>query len=122
LSRLGIGVGAAAGSYDLICENAANGGAARLARADGGRIQSAPLDQLITGKVDFIKIDVEGMEFEVLDGATRVIRESRPKIMIEVFRPQISRFETWLNANDYRVAQRFDNVYAVNFCVEPADA
>ena len=67
-------------------------------QAAGGAVKSAPLDDLIAGPVDFIKIDVEGMELEVLAGARGIIARSRPKIMIEVFRPQIPRFEQWLRS------------------------
>jgi glycosyltransferase involved in cell wall biosynthesis len=36
------------------------------------------------GKVDFIKIDVEGAEVDVLRGALRTLEEYRPRLMIEV--------------------------------------
>ena len=68
-----------------------------------------------------MKIDVEGMEFEVLAGATRLIARSRPKIMVEVFRPQIPRFEAWTRENRYRETRRFEKVYAINYCIETAD-
>ena len=42
-----------------------------------------PLDELELEKVDFLKIDVEGMELEVLLGAEKLIRSSRPIMYIE---------------------------------------
>ena len=45
----------------------------------------------------------------------------RPKIMIEVFRHHIPRFEQWLTLNRYRVAHRIEYVHAVNFMIEPAN-
>ena len=94
----------------------------RSMQAAAGAVKTAPLDELIAGTVDFIKIDVEGMELEVLDGAARVIAASRPKIMIEVFRSQIPRFDAWLRQYRYVVRQQFDYVHAVNYLVEPANA
>ena len=82
-----------------------------------GQVRSSPLDDLIAGAVDFIKIDVEGMELDVLAGARRILAASRPKIMIEVFRHHIERFEQWLGLNHYRVAHRFEYVHAVNFMI-----
>ena len=37
----------------------------------------------IEGRVDFIKIDVEGAEREVVLGAKRTIQHDRPRIIIE---------------------------------------
>ena len=48
------------------------------------KVQLRPLDDLEIENVDFIKIDVEGHEIEVLKGATKTIRESRPVVLIEV--------------------------------------
>jgi FkbM family methyltransferase len=42
------------------------------------------LDNLIRGRVDFIKIDVEGFESFVLKGATRIISECRPILFVEI--------------------------------------
>ena len=122
LSRLGIAAADAAASYALVCASASNRGATRLVHAAGGAVKSAPLDDLTAGPVDFIKIDVEGMELEVLAGARSIIARWRPKIMIEVFRQQVPRFEQWLALNEYRVAQRMEYVHAVNFMLAPANA
>jgi FkbM family methyltransferase len=121
LSLLGIGAAARAANYDIARAGDDNMGASRLLQAEAGAVKSAALDDLIAHPVDFIKIDVEGMELEVLAGARRLIAESRPKIMIEVFRHQISDFEAWLKLNRYRVKHRFEYVHAVNFMIEPAD-
>jgi FkbM family methyltransferase len=39
-------------------------------------VQERPLDEVIPGSVDVMKIDVEGAEIEVLDGARRLLRRS----------------------------------------------
>ena len=120
LSMLGIAAAAAADTYDLACESASNRGATRLVHNAAGQVRSAALDELIAGPVDFMKIDVEGMELDVLAGARRIVERSRPRIMIEVFRQHIPRFEDWLRLNAYRVVHRVEYIHAVNFMIEPA--
>lgn len=44
------------------------------------------LDSLFTGRVDFIKVDVEGYEGAVLEGAARLIAEQKPVLFVEIHR------------------------------------
>lgn len=50
---------------------------------DNGDIEILPLDDIIKDKVDFIKIDVEGMEIEVLKGSLNRISVDKPVLFIE---------------------------------------
>ena len=50
----------------------------------GERVEMRPLDSFGFENVSLIKIDVEGFEDEVLAGAERLIRESRPVILLEI--------------------------------------
>lgn len=119
LSLLGIAAGSRAARFRLVCDNPDNQGATRLeVTADGG-VQAAPLDQLIAEPVELIKIDVEGMELDVLQGAAGIIGRWRPKIMIEVFNEHVSAFTQWVERNAYRTVREFHYVNAVNFMVEP---
>lgn len=61
----------------------------------------------ITG-VDFIKIDVEGHEMEVLKGAAKTIEQSRPIILIEVRTINERAVDAWFLARDY-LQCRFDS-------------
>ncbi len=48
------------------------------------RLWCQPIDEMpIEGRVDFIKIDVEGAEREVALGAERTIQHDRPRMIIE---------------------------------------
>ena len=102
-----------------VSDDAENQGATRLVAANDGAIRSTTLDGSVRGKVDFIKIDAEGMELEVLAGAARIVRESRPKIMIEVFNAHTGAFNRWLAANRYRVVRTFQYVNAATLLIEP---
>ena len=46
-------------------------------------VQTRPLDEVYSGDVGFIKIDVEGHEHSVLQGAQRTIERCRPRVLIE---------------------------------------
>lgn len=47
------------------------------------RVPVRRLDELMTGRVDFLKIDVDGYEGSVLEGARRVLERDRPIVFLE---------------------------------------
>lgn len=64
------------------------------------------LDHLFQHPVDFIKIDVQGMEMEVLKGAKELIDTYSPIIMIETTKlggqiVNFEAFEKWMIKNNY---------------------
>jgi FkbM family methyltransferase len=61
-----------------------NLGATSFEESETGRIPVITLDGLDVGKVDFMKIDVEGMQMSVLEGATRILETDRPTIWMEL--------------------------------------
>jgi len=69
-------LGSEKGSGTLLTRNASNAGANTLIAGDD--IPIAMLD------ADFIKIDVEGMELDVLRGGAELIERARPVILFEV--------------------------------------
>jgi FkbM family methyltransferase len=50
---------------------------------DAESVDAVPLDDLIQGRVDVLKIDVEGYEYNVLQGAQRILNEWHPSVLIE---------------------------------------
>jgi FkbM family methyltransferase len=46
-------------------------------------VNGYPLEELIAGHVDLLKIDVEGHELAVLQGAERILNESHPSVLVE---------------------------------------
>lgn len=51
--------------------------------AEAGKIPVMPLDELKLEVCDFLKIDVEGYEYQVLQGAETLIRKRRPVVIME---------------------------------------
>jgi FkbM family methyltransferase len=75
-----------------------------------GDIEVLPLDEIAAGRqVKALKIDVEGMEHEVMLGAIGVIRSSRPLIYVEVSSPRTERALAQLFSDfEYRFAREFN--------------
>lgn len=81
------------------------------------QIQSIPLDLLFKRRIDFIKIDVEGMEMEVLKGARNIIQQYCPVIMIEVTDidgeghfPNKEKFDSWVKRYNYeKIGKKYFN-------------
>lgn len=57
----------------------------RFVAGGGTCIPVTSLDAVIDGKVTFIKMDIEGAEYEALKGAERLIREYKPKLAVSVY-------------------------------------
>ncbi|WP_158646833.1 FkbM family methyltransferase [Azospirillum brasilense] len=119
ITFLECGVGDRAGSFDLSVADEANLGAARLVPAAGGRVAVHPIDDLVQERVDFIKINVEGMEMETLSGARNTIALHRPILFIEVMNANEGGFFDWAGRNDYRIAKEFPCVDASNYVAVP---
>ncbi len=86
-----------------------NLGGAWLTSADGsGDITLVPGDDILLGRrIDFLKIDVEGMDLLVLAGLKKLVGAQQPAIFIEIDDRNASAFRQWLETNDYRVAKTF---------------
>ncbi len=87
-----IGLSSENGSATLMMPDRADGHAYASLRAnvhDGGAVQTFTvpikrLDDMGLGEIQFIKIDVEGFEEQVLDGAEETIRRWLPVLLIEL--------------------------------------
>ncbi len=112
-SYLGIGLSDKPQANVAMKYNDSNLGAGRVVPGDGNiRLERA--DSLLAGqRFDFIKIDVEGMEIEVLSGLSGLLSQHRPKMFVEVDNANAARFEGWLGDAGYHVLETFKR-YRVN--------
>ena len=101
---------AAAGSRQgkaVIKRSKVNPGAHKVVRSEG-EIKMIRLDDLIKEKVDVIKIDVEGMEAEVIKGARNLIEKWKPIIFLEY----------GVNGRDKKMIEFLRQVYGSIFLID----
>ena len=120
LDLLGFGVGAEPGRMHPVFSAGGGLGATRLVAAEDGEVEVRRLDDLPVGRVDFLKVDVEGMEMAVLAGARGIIERDRPKLFVEVLDETIPDFLGWLDARGYRMERLFPDKTHSNYLVSPA--
>ena len=77
-------------------------------------IQKMTLDSLQLPRIDFIKIDVDGMEIEAHEGARQSIETSRPILLIESIEAGRDRLRTWIQSAGYNVMGADINFVAIH--------
>lgn len=66
-------------------------------------VQTTTLDEVVAGKVDFMKIDVEASELELLKGATHILENYHPFIVMEIHTGQlIGEITSFLSKYEYK--------------------
>jgi len=86
-------------------------GGRELSRGYGTVVPVFPLDELVGGRVDMVKIDVEGAEGLAMVGARRLIASERPVVVTEGSEEMLQRVSAvsleeylgWFTAIGYRV-------------------
>jgi FkbM family methyltransferase len=71
------------------------------------------IDSLALPRVDLMKIDVEGMELEVLAGAQATLEKYKPVLMVEVIKTDLKTLETTLRGYGYALFRMGINLLAV---------
>lgn len=68
--------------------NSEKGSSSGLSDSGNIEVKTVCLDDLIHEKITFLKLDVEGAEYETLMGAERLIKKYKPKIAVCVYHNQ----------------------------------
>jgi FkbM family methyltransferase len=123
LSHLGVGVSDEHATGFHIDSNPRNLGGAKLVPG-GGTVETERGDVLLADRhVDFIKMDIEGMELRALAGLEKTIARCRPGLFVEVDKTQTVKFRNWAAERDYVIRARYVRYETkVNFLAEPATA
>jgi FkbM family methyltransferase len=77
-------------------------------------VTSLSIDEMQLDRVDLIKIDVEGMELEVLDGSRECISRKSPLLLVEAIKVDPSQLKNWLTEAGYVMTQVGLNLLAIH--------
>jgi Methyltransferase FkbM domain len=77
-------------------------------------IRKMAIDGLALPRVDLIKVDIEGMEMEALEGARVTIRRAVPSFWLNRSRPAASALRSWLEQRGYQALEAGINVLAIH--------
>lgn len=108
------GVGDTAGRARISKFNHENIGGTELLEDAEGSIELISIDAFLPAltKLDFIKIDVEGFENRVLEGAVHTIQRFKPTIYIEIFEENFNGVNQWLTSHGYEIVKQY---YATDY-------
>lgn len=120
---MGYGAGKGSGRFRTETDNANNLGATRLVEDSDGGIETLTLDEMMGDEtVDFIKIDAEGMELDVLEGARALIARDKPVIWVEVLRENMLGFaQTWCKSAGYKIVDSTPYVNTIDYFAIPKE-
>ena len=97
-----VGVGATTGKAKIIEFDQHNIGATKIAKQEDGDLQIISIDELsIPSKISFVKIDVEGFEYEVIQGMQGLIKRDKPIILIEIWNSNYIEIDNYLKSIGY---------------------
>ncbi|WP_347232533.1 FkbM family methyltransferase [Paraburkholderia sp. RAU2J] len=82
--------------------------------AQGLRVAMTTIDSLGLKRLDFLKLDVEGMEVEVLRGAKDTLRTFKPAMLLEVAKSDQTMIKALFDELDYRLFPASLNAIAVH--------
>ena len=77
-------------------------------------IEKITIDALSLPRVDFIKLDIEGMELEALAGATETIARSRPIFLVGHIKASRDNLRAVFEQHGYKIADAGMNLLAIH--------
>lgn len=77
-------------------------------------VQAISIDSLNLPRLDFLKLDVEGMEFEVLAGARETIDRCKPVLFVETVKAPRDLLKSQITAHGYETVQLGLNILCIH--------
>lgn len=86
------------------------------AEGEGSQVYVIPLDVYAPNPVSLVKIDAEGMELDILEGATSLLRMRRPELFIEAHTDDdLEALKTFLDPFGYTMIERYNHAATYHF-------
>ncbi len=77
-------------------------------------VRKLALDEFKLPRLDLIKLDVEGMELEALEGAKQTIERTHPIMLIEKIKADAGELRQWLTAHGYEMLDAGINMLTIH--------
>jgi len=77
-------------------------------------VRKIALDEFTLPRLDLIKLDVEGMELEALEGAKDTIKRTHPIMLIEKIKADATELRQWLTAHGYEMMDTGINMLVIH--------
>lgn len=78
------------------------------------KVGTVAIDNFDFQHLDFLKLDIEGMEMEALGGAKQTIERCKPRMLIEIIKINRADIAGWLDEIDYKTFPFAGNFIAVH--------
>jgi FkbM family methyltransferase len=115
---LGMALAARKGLLRQGAPEAGNLGQARYFEDASGDVQAIDGDALLRDEaIEFVKIDADGMEIEILSGLDQTIRHWQPTILVEVRDDRLASFVDWCARESYQLVECFRSREAIQNCL-----
>lgn len=104
-------LGAGKGNAKIASYNRNNCGGTSFAMDNGGNVTVISVDEMDFPEIGFVKIDVEGFEYDVLKGAERFLRNMNPVIYIEIKEENFNKVNGLMNSYGYAMIENINEDY-----------
>ena len=111
-----VGVGANSGSACVSMSKEKNTAYTQISLNKEGDIKVIAIDDLgIKEKINFIKVDVEGFELEVLKGMIKTLEKDKPTMMIEIWTKNLHEIHSILDPMGYQFELMDDRDFQADY-------
>jgi hypothetical protein len=77
-------------------------------------VRAVSLDAFNFGRIDLIKMDVEGMEIDALAGGAKCIGQAHPILLVEMVKTDSAKLRAWIEERGYTIIPSGLNFLAIH--------